>query len=159
MSFETVNRWLNNRKTIDFSNLERLYSYAYEKGIVFNGIYEQLYKEEYAISNKAVLFHGVKKPFSMPIDFVEYSKKRNDFGVGFYLGETFEQAAIFEASVNEAQCSSPIFIRRFMISSVAKSMDKNSICLPRRPRTMFLMRLSAHQRDQNRQILQHMSYI
>ncbi len=93
VSFETVNRWLNNRKTIDSSNLERLYSYAYEKGIVFNGIYERLYKEEYAINNKVVLFHGAKKVFSMPIDFVGHSKKRNDFGVGFYLGETFEQAA------------------------------------------------------------------
>lgn len=29
----------------------------------------------------------------MPIDFLSNSKKRNDFGIGFYLGETFEQAA------------------------------------------------------------------
>lgn len=29
----------------------------------------------------------------MPIDFIKYSKSTNDFGTGFYLGETFEQAA------------------------------------------------------------------
>ncbi len=33
------------------------------------------------------------------------------------------QAKIFEASIDKVQCSSPIFIRRFMNSSVAKSMD------------------------------------
>lgn len=35
------------------------------------------------------------------------------------------QAKIFEASVNETNYSSPIFIRRFMHSSIAKSMDDN----------------------------------
>ena len=34
-----------------------------------------------------------------------------------------KQAKIFEKSVNETEYSSPIFIRRFMYSSIAKSMD------------------------------------
>ena len=33
------------------------------------------------------------------------------------------QAKIFETSVNKTSYSSPIFIRRFMYSSIAKSMD------------------------------------
>lgn len=33
------------------------------------------------------------------------------------------QAKIFEASIEKTKCSSPIFIRRFMFSSVAKSFD------------------------------------
>lgn len=33
------------------------------------------------------------------------------------------QAALFEASVNKTQCSSAIFIRRFMNSALAKRMD------------------------------------
>ncbi len=35
-----------------------------------------------------------------------------------------KQAKIFEASVYKAECSSPIFIRRFMNSSIAKLMDE-----------------------------------
>lgn len=57
-------------------------------------IHEQLIQEDHQ-GNNVVLFHGAKKPFSMPIDFVSNSKVNNDFGVGFYLGETFEQAATY----------------------------------------------------------------
>ncbi len=92
-SYESVNNWKNNRNIIDVFNLEKLYSYAFSKGIKFNNIYEQFYKEDFGNNNSVVLFHGAKKAFSMPINFLLNSKKRNDFGVGFYLGETFEQAA------------------------------------------------------------------
>lgn len=93
VTYETVNKWKNHKRNIELSNQEKMYSYAYSKGIKFNSIYEQLYKEEYAINNNVVLFHGAKKSFSMPINFALNSKSRNDFGIGFYLGETFEQAA------------------------------------------------------------------
>ncbi len=93
VSYETVNNWKNNRKSIDISNLEKLYSYAYDKGIKFNNIYEQFFKEDYRINDEIVLFHGAKKQFLMPINFKENSKETNDFGIGFYLGESFEQAA------------------------------------------------------------------
>lgn len=36
------------------------------------------------------------------------------------------QAGIFEKSVTELECSSAIFVRRFMLSSVAKRMDDGS---------------------------------
>lgn len=93
VSYETINNWKNNKKKIDIANLEKLYSYAYTKGIKFNNIYEQFYKEDYSDDNNIILFHGAKKTFSLPIDFLKYSKSRNDFGIGFYLGQTFEQAA------------------------------------------------------------------
>lgn len=93
VTFETVNHWKNNRKEIDESNLEKLYSFAYNNGIKFNNIYEQLYKEDFNDASNVVLFHGAKDEFTLPINFNEHSKKTNDFGVGFYLGETFEQAA------------------------------------------------------------------
>ncbi len=35
-----------------------------------------------------------------------------------------KQAKIFEMSVTETTCSSPVFIRRFMYSSIARSMDE-----------------------------------
>ena len=93
VTFETVNFWKNNKKTIDLSNLEKLYSYSYSKGIRFNNIYEQFFKEDYSNDGNIVLFYGAKKSFSLPLDFTNNSKATNDFGVGFYLGETFEQAA------------------------------------------------------------------
>lgn len=37
----------------------------------------------------------------MPIDFVANSKTTNDFGIGFYLGETFEQAANYISVLNQ----------------------------------------------------------
>jgi len=92
VTYETINHWKNGRKNIDISNLEKLYSFAYLKGIKFNNIYEQLLKED-CNDNYTILFHGAKKPFSMPVDYKTYSKNNNDFGIGFYLGETFEQAA------------------------------------------------------------------
>ena len=93
VSYETVYNWKNNLKKIDDSNIEKLYSFAFSKGIKINSIYEQLLKESYVSDNSIVLFHGAKKDFSLPIDITHYSKINNDFGKGFYLGENYEQAA------------------------------------------------------------------
>ncbi len=95
VTYETINHWKNNRKIIDLVNLQKLYSFAYNNGIRFNRIYEQFYKEDFNKEDKIILFHGAKKTFSLPIDFKTNSKKTNDLGVGFYLGETFEQAASY----------------------------------------------------------------
>ena len=92
ITFETINNWKDESKIIDISNIESLYSYAYSNKISFNNIYEQFLKED-CQKNEVVLFHGAKRPLSMPINFFEHSKSNNDFGIGFYLGETFEQAA------------------------------------------------------------------
>lgn len=92
ITFETINHWKDESKIIDISNIESLYSYAYSNKIIFNNIYEQFFKED-CQKNEVVLFHGAKRSFPMPINFVEHSKSNNDFGIGFYLGETFEQAA------------------------------------------------------------------
>lgn len=106
VTYETINHWKHNQKSIDTSNLDKLHSYAYSKGIQFNKIYEQFYKEDYSNNNEIVLFHGAKKPFTMPINFALNSKIRNDFGIGFYLGETFEQAANYISflDVNSVFC-------------------------------------------------------
>ena len=101
VSYETVNNWKNNRKNIDASNLEKLYSFAFDKGIRINSIYEQLLKENNVNDTNIVLFHGAKTEFSMPIDIGVYSKINNDFGKGFYLGENYEQAANYISTINK----------------------------------------------------------
>ncbi len=101
VSSETINNWKFGRKGIGSTNLEKVYSYAYDNGIYLNKIYEQLLKEEYENKKTIVLFHGAKRPFAMPIDFATNSKPTNDFGIGFYLGETFEQGANYISVINQ----------------------------------------------------------
>ena len=101
VSMETINNWKFDRKGIALANLEKIYSYAYDNGIKLNNLYEQILKEEYENGENLVLFHGAKRAFSMPIDFLANSKSNNDFGVGFYLGESFEQGANYISVLNQ----------------------------------------------------------
>ncbi len=101
VSYETVNNWKHNRRNIDVSNLDKLYSFAFDNGININNIFEQLLKENHVDRENVVLFHGAKKEFSMPIDIQNHSKKNNDFGLGFYLGENYEQAANYISTINK----------------------------------------------------------
>lgn len=105
VTYETINNRKSGSKNIDMSNKEKLYSYAFSKGINFNNIYEQLIKED-CKENHMILFHGAKKTFTMPVDFKNNSKENNDFGIGFYLGETFEQAANYISFIgmNKVYC-------------------------------------------------------
>lgn len=106
VSYETVNKWKHGKNNVDILNIEKIYNYAYTKKIYFNLIYEQLLKEEYSSDNMKVLFHGAKKNFILPIDIDSNSKLTNDFGVGFYLGESFEQAANYIANNDKAKVHS-----------------------------------------------------
>lgn len=101
ISLETINNWKFERKGIRSATLEKVYSFAFDNGIVLNNIYEQLLKEEYEDDRDIVLFHGAKRTFTIPIDFVANSKPTNDFGVGFYLCETFEQATNYISVLNQ----------------------------------------------------------
>ncbi|MCR5741209.1 MAG: DUF3990 domain-containing protein [Gammaproteobacteria bacterium] len=95
VSFETINRWELEKHDVEIRNVERIYSFAYSKGIYLNSIYEQLLVEEYSNDQIKVLFHGGKfDDISFPID-LNHSKATNDFGKGFYLGENFKQAATY----------------------------------------------------------------
>lgn len=92
VSYETINNWKHDRRNIDKLNIDKLYSFAYKKGIRFNRIYEQLIKEDYEDTDDVILFHGARKELKLPIDFTKFSEMNNDFGKGFYLGENYIQA-------------------------------------------------------------------
>lgn len=96
-SFEIINQWEKGKIDADETNVEKIYSFAFNNGIFLNEIYEQLLVEEYQKENTKVLFHGCKTKIDTPIDFL-HSKANNDFGKGFYLGESFKQAAIYIAN-------------------------------------------------------------
>ena len=100
VAYETINRWENDKNEIEMNNVNKLYNYAFKKKVYINNIYEQLYLEEYQAKERKVLFHGCKKSgIAFPLD-LGYSKVNNDFGVGFYLGETNNQAASYIVNGN-----------------------------------------------------------
>ena len=76
-------------------NLEKLYSYAYRKNIKLNQIKEMFYKEEYY--NK-IIFHGSKSSIEGVIS-PYHGRENNDFGRGFYCGESMEQTTSFIANL------------------------------------------------------------
>lgn len=100
VSYSTVCRWKEPRETVSLANLEKIYEYAFKKRIRLNKIKEQLFREE-CLENHVLLFHGAKTDISGDIS-VEKSRKNNDFGRGFYCGESLEQSAMFVSNFPHA---------------------------------------------------------
>lgn len=90
----TVNNWLSNKKTISDKNIASFYEYTYKTGIRLNIIKEQLYREDIVDGSHILLFHGAKTCIEGSLR-LDYSKPKNDFGTGFYCGESLEQSAMF----------------------------------------------------------------
>ena len=72
---------------------ERVYSFAFEKSIQINRLKEMLWRERIPRDHK-LLFHGAKSSIMGSLD-VHIGRKNNDFGQGFYTGETYSQAVSF----------------------------------------------------------------
>lgn len=100
VSASTVSRWKTPGEAVSPANLEKIYQYAFKKGIRLNKIKEQLFREE-CMENHILLFHGAKTDIFGNIS-VEKSRKNNDFGQGFYCGESLEQSAMFVANFPQA---------------------------------------------------------
>ena len=79
-----------NLNNIALSVYEKFYSYIYNIGYRINSVKEDLLKET---SLKKLLFHGSKR--GLENISIEGSRMNCDFGQGFYLGETYEQALSF----------------------------------------------------------------
>ncbi len=90
----TFNRWKSNQTKISYSHLETIYDFAFRNNIRLNKIKEQLYREDCSDKNEIILFHGAKTSIEGKIS-VSKSKDDNDFGKGFYCGQTLEQSAMF----------------------------------------------------------------
>ncbi len=93
----TVNNWLTGKKEAGEKNIASFYEYTFRKGIRLNLIKEQLYREELAGPSEVLLFHGAKTKIEGMLR-TDCSKRRNDFGPGFYCGESLEQSAMFVAT-------------------------------------------------------------
>ena len=75
---------------------EKLYSYIYKRKYRLNSVKEELLKEKYG----NVLFHGSKYGLSEVT--VSGSRNNCDFGNGFYLGQTYNQALSFVCEYDRA---------------------------------------------------------
>ncbi len=93
----TVNNWLSGRKDISEKNMSAFYEYTFHKRIRLNKIKQQLYTEELTGKSEILLFHGAKEKIQGKLR-LDCSKRRNDFGNGFYCGESLEQSAMFVAT-------------------------------------------------------------
>ena len=97
----TVNNWCSKKTAISEKNINRIYEYAFDKGIRLNRIKEQFYLEDYIKKDEVLLFHGSKSGIDGKPD-LNHNKRINDFGNGFYCGESLEQSAMFVATYPES---------------------------------------------------------
>ena len=92
---KTITRLENNENYPTNETLEKIYNFAYKKGIKINKIKEMIYKEDNPKSK--IIFHGSKNIIDGEIS-PNYGRRNNDFGNGFYCGESIEQTTSFVVS-------------------------------------------------------------
>ena len=73
--------------------LEQVYAYAFSRNIRINRLKEMLWKDNLVDGHK-LLFHGAKSTIDGKLN-VYKGRVNNDFGQGFYAGESYEQAISF----------------------------------------------------------------
>ena len=89
----TVSRNESGRTDPSAKFLESVYAYAFTKNIKINKLKEMLWRDD-LVQNEKILFHGAKSEITGKID-IHRGRWNNDFGQGFYTGESYEQAISF----------------------------------------------------------------
>lgn len=97
----TLNNWMTGKNNISEQNMSASYSFAFKSGIRLSKIKEQLYKEDASEKSHILLFHGAKSKLEGELS-INKSRKNNDFGQGFYCGESLEQSAMFVSTFPES---------------------------------------------------------
>ncbi|SFU96425.1 DUF3990 domain-containing protein [Butyrivibrio sp. INlla21] len=89
----TLSRSEQGKTTPSDKLLEKVYSYAFDNNIRLGRLKEMLWLESIKPGHK-LLFHGAKGEIAGEIR-VDMSRTNNDFGQGFYTGESYDQAISF----------------------------------------------------------------
>lgn len=79
--------------------VESAFTYAFKKDVKINKLKELLCRDNLSYNEK-LLFHGSKGEIKGDID-VNYGRGNNDFGKGFYTGESYEQAVSFISTYDD----------------------------------------------------------
>ena len=90
----SISRWETGLMNITPAKTEAFYNYAYDHGIMLNRIKQQFYREELTSETDHLLFHGAKDVIKGAIR-ADASRSNNDFGTGFYCGESLMQSSLF----------------------------------------------------------------
>lgn len=80
--------------------MELVYNFAFDKKIQLNRLKEMLWIEKIT-SNHKLLFHGAKEAIKEPLNIYQ-GRINNDFGQGFYTGETYAQAISFVSGFKDS---------------------------------------------------------
>ena len=99
LSRVTIYELLNNTTKPSAEVLEKIYSFAYKERINLNRSKELLFSDNK--EDCLLLFHGARGSIEGEID-THHSVPPNDFGDGFYTGETLLQAASWVANYKES---------------------------------------------------------
>ena len=79
--------------------VESAFTYAFKKDVKINKLKELLCRDNLS-HNEKLLFHGSKDEIKGDID-VNFGRGNNDFGKGFYTGESYEQAVSFISTYDD----------------------------------------------------------
>lgn len=79
--------------------VESAFTYAFKKDVKINKLKELLCRDNLS-HNEKLLFHGSKSKIKGDID-VNFGRGNNDFGKGFYTGESYEQAVSFISTYDD----------------------------------------------------------
>lgn len=79
--------------------VESAFTYAFKKDVKINKLKELLCRDNLSHDGK-LLFHGSKGEIKGNID-VNFGRGNNDFGQGFYTGESYEQAVSFISTYDD----------------------------------------------------------
>lgn len=93
VSFSAINRIENRQHEALKDTKEKIYSFAYKnkiKNIFFNQVKVSMYLDKY----KELLYHGTDEEIDGELD-LKHSREKIDFGVGFYLGQSYESTRNF----------------------------------------------------------------
>ena len=103
LSRMTLSRWMKEPEQASPDKLEAFYGYAYRSGVLLNEIHAQLFQEETSARGLVPLFHGSKRGIEGTLA-LSKSREDNDFGRGFYCGESYQQAATFVGGFQSSIC-------------------------------------------------------
>lgn len=117
----TVLRIENNETRPETETINRIYDFAYRKGIKVNSIKEMFYKED--ITDKTLVFHGAKTMIKGGIS-LDCGKRSNDFGKGFYCGESSGQAISYVARYPEPSLYMIAFDKSDDLASCSFGVDQ-----------------------------------
>ena len=93
IEYKTVVRQEQGLNSPSAKLLERVYTYAFGKKIPLNKLKELMCRDNLK-KDHTILFHGAKSSIEGELS-VRAGRTNNDFGQGFYAGESYEQAVAF----------------------------------------------------------------